>query len=125
MGKLKSAVIEAATGPVAEKEPGVFVKSYSFAPDFAGFSGHFPGYAILPAFVQLLAVLITAEEANGCSLTVLSVEKAKFQMEIFPGREVEVECRYASAKGRPALKATLSTASGIAASMVLTFEEAG
>ena len=122
---LRDAIIAGATGPVVEREPGVFVRTYRFTHGFIGFSGHFPGYPILPAFVQLLIVLMTAEEAKGRPLTLVSVEKAKFRMEIYPDREIEAEYRDVVAKGRAGLKGTLTAADGVSASLLLTFEEAG
>jgi 3-hydroxyacyl-[acyl-carrier-protein] dehydratase len=125
MNRLRDGISAAAKGPVREKEPGVFAKSYCFPRDFVGFSGHFPGYPVLPAFIQMLTVLISAEEVKGCPLAVISVEKAKFQKEIYPDVTVEVECRDVVVRGKTGLKATLATGDGIAASLVLTFEEAG
>ena len=87
MDNLRSAIRESALGPVKETEKGTWVRSYCFAPDFIGFSGHFPGYPILPAFVQVLMVLTMAEEVKGRRLQVLTLERAKFQKEVFPGQE--------------------------------------
>ncbi len=125
MNKLRDAIAAAATGPVREREPGVFVRTYCFVPEFIGFSGHFPGYPVLPAFIQMLTVLITAEEAKGCPVTLISVEKAKFQKEIYPDVAVEVEYRDIVVREKTGLKATLATEDGVAASLVLTFEKVG
>jgi 3-hydroxyacyl-[acyl-carrier-protein] dehydratase len=122
MSALRTAIAASAKGPAREREPGVFVRAYSFAPEFIGFSGHFPGYPILPAFIQLLTVLMTAEEAKGRPLRLVSVEKAKFQKEIYPGNEIEVEYRDVVVRGNTGLKATLATGGDVAASLVLTFQ---
>jgi 3-hydroxyacyl-[acyl-carrier-protein] dehydratase len=121
MSELKSAIIASATGPVMETEQGVFRRKYIFSQDFIGFSGHFPGYPILPAFIQVLTVLATAEAVKG-PLTLLSIEKAKFKQEIYPDQEIEVECQEGVIKGAASLKATITTAKGLAASLVFTFK---
>ena len=121
MDKLKTAIRLSAAGPARETETGVFVKTYSFAPDFVGFSGHFPGYPVLPAFVQVLVALALAEEVRGHAVSLVSIVKAKFRMEIHPGREVEAQYRERIIKGAGGMEATLTVAEGSAASMLLTF----
>ncbi len=119
MNNLRSAIKESALGPARETETGSFVRSYCFAPDFIGFSGHFPGYPILPAFVQVLSVLVLAEEVKGRPLKVLTLEKAKFQKEIFPGQEVMVQFREGISKGKARLEASLTVAENQASSFLL------
>ena len=86
------------------------MKSYTFAPDFIGFSGHFPGYPVLPAFVQVLTALTMAEEVRGRPLELISIIKAKFRIEIHPGGEVEVQYRERTIKGEAGIEATLTVA---------------
>jgi 3-hydroxyacyl-[acyl-carrier-protein] dehydratase len=119
MDNLRSAIRSSASGPVRETEPGTFIRSYCFAPDFIGFSGHFPGYPILPAFVQVLTVLAMAEEVQGRRLQVLTLEKAKFQREVFPGQEIKVQYRERITPGKTKLEATLTVAENLAASFLL------
>ena len=57
MNKLKKEIIEAAMGPARGYESDKAVGRYLFPPGFIGFAGHFPGYPILPAFVQVLSAL--------------------------------------------------------------------
>ena len=123
MDNLRSAIRSSASGPVRETEPGTFIRSYCFAPDFIGFSGHFPGYPILPAFIQVLAVLTMAEETKGRGLQVLTLEKAKFQKEIFPGQEIEIKYREMIARGKKKIEATLTVGENRAASFLLTITE--
>jgi 3-hydroxyacyl-[acyl-carrier-protein] dehydratase len=123
MDNLRSAIRSSASGPVRETEPGTFVRSYYFAPEFIGFSGHFPGYPILPAFIQMLTVLVMAEEVKGRRLKVLTLEKAKFQMEVFPGKEIIVQYREGIIKGKTRLEATLTVGESPAASFLLTFAD--
>lgn len=123
MDRLRSAIKLSASGPVRETEPGTFIRSYCFAPDFIGFSGHFPGYPILPAFIQVLAVLTLAEETKGRRLKVLTLEKAKFQKEIFPGQKLEIKYREMIAKGKKRIEASLTVGGNQAASFLLTITE--
>ena len=123
MDNLRSAIRLSALGPVREIEPGTFIRSYCFAPDFIGFSGHFPGYPILPAFVQILAVLTMAEEAKGRRLRVLTLERAKFQKEVFPGQEVKIKYRERITGGKKKIEATLTIGENSAASLLLTITE--
>ena len=125
MGNLRKAIKESALGPARETETGAVVRSYCFAPDFIGFSGHFPGYPLLPAFVQVLTVLVMAEEVKGRPLKILTLEKAKFQKEVFPGQEIMVQFREGITKGKTKLEATLTVAENQAASfsLILADEE--
>jgi 3-hydroxyacyl-[acyl-carrier-protein] dehydratase len=122
MDNLRSAIRESALGPVRETEPGHFIRSYCFAPEFIGFSGHFPGYPILPAFIQVLMVMSMAEEVKGRNLSFSSLEKAKFQNKIFPGQEIEVHFRERLIRGKTALEATLNVVDGQAASFQLILD---
>jgi 3-hydroxyacyl-[acyl-carrier-protein] dehydratase len=123
MDNLRSAIRSSALGPVRETEPGLFVRTYCFAPDFIGFSGHFPGYPILPAFVEVLTVMTMAEEVRDRPLQVLTLEKAKFQAEVFPGKEIIVQFRERIIKGKTKLEATLTVAGKLAASFLLALTD--
>ena len=123
MDNLRSAIRESALGPVEEREKGTWVRSYCFDPDFIGFSGHFPGYPILPAFVQVLMVVTMAEEVKGRPLKVSTLERAKFQKEVFPGQEIMVQYREIITKGKTKLEATLMVAGNQAASFLLVLAD--
>ena len=123
MNRLEKEISLSAEGPPKEMEGGGFRRTYCFAPGFIGFSGHFPGYPILPAFVQVLTVLSMAREIKGATVSLLSLERAKFQAEIYPGRDIEVEYREGLHKGRPSIDATLSMEGLPAARLLLTFRE--
>jgi 3-hydroxyacyl-[acyl-carrier-protein] dehydratase len=66
--------------------------TYCFDAGFLGFSGHFPGYPILPAVMQLLLAQLLTEELKGYEIRVTSIEKAKFLSEIRPHDPVTVIC---------------------------------
>jgi 3-hydroxyacyl-[acyl-carrier-protein] dehydratase len=123
MDELKTAICSSAAGPARKVEEGNFVKPYSFAPDFIGFSGHFPGHPVLPAFVQVLTLLTMAEEVRGHAIKLITVLRAKFRAEIHPGSAIEVCYRDRIIKGVTGLDATLTVAGGLAASFLLTFTD--
>jgi hypothetical protein len=64
-------------------------------------------------------VLTMAEEVKGRRLKVLTLERAKFQKEVFPGQEIRVQYREGISKGKPKLEATLTVAGHQAASFLL------
>ncbi len=88
MNALRRGIRASATGDIARTGPETVARRYRFAPDFIGFSGHFPGNPILPAIVQVCAVVSLAEEEEGKPLRLAAVRSAKFLSPIRPGEEV-------------------------------------
>ena len=125
MNKIKREIIASAVGQIVKTEQDSVKRYYRFGPDFIGFSGHFPGNPILPAFVQILTGLTLAEEHKGCFLELESIEKAKFSIPLYPDQKIEVECRYREEKGRYICDARLSVAEGLASSFRITFDASG
>lgn len=125
MNKLKRAIIESATGPATVSEPGAIGRRYCFEPDFLGFLGHFPGYPILPALVQLMTALTCAEELMGRPLAMDTVEKAKFVKEIQPGQEILVLCRNRVISGRQGVEVRITAEDALVSSVSMTFKEEG
>lgn len=123
MDEMKRAIMESAGGPVRETAPGTFVRAFSFAPDFVGFAGHFPGHPVLPAFIQVMTVIAMAEEVRGRGIELASLVKAKFRAVIRPDTDIEAQYRERMVSGRDGMEATLRVAGEIAASFVLTFTE--
>lgn len=68
------------------------IGKFSFDMDFIGFSGHFPGYPILPAVLQVLLGQLLVEKQNGGSIQVTRIVKAKFLSEIRPDDLITVQC---------------------------------
>lgn len=101
-----------------------FTGRFRFGDDFVGFAGHFPGYPLLPAVVQILVGQLVAEaleqKKSGATPSVSAVEKAKFVREVRPGEEVLAECRRVMFKGRPGFELRLSVDGEAASSFVLT-----
>ncbi len=85
--------IEAAAEPLCRREDGSFRQRFRFAPDFPGFSGHFPGYPVLPAIVQVLIAQSVVEGMQGRPLILRGLDRAKFLKPVLPGETLEVDCR--------------------------------
>jgi 3-hydroxyacyl-[acyl-carrier-protein] dehydratase len=125
MNELKTAIALSATGPAEMTETGTCRKSYWFKPDFIGFSGHFPGYPVLPAFIQVMTALGVEEEVKGNEIELASLVKAKFRVEIRPDQEVAVTCAERTVKGGDGFEASLSAGGALAASLLFTFRRKG
>ena len=122
MNPMAQAIRAAATGPLTATAGGA-TAAYSFEAGFPGYDGHFPGFAILPAVVQLLAAATLVEDWRGQSLTLVSVENAKFLIQLHPGRAVTIRCRERLISGRRRFDVSLEVDAGLAASALLGFAE--
>lgn len=94
-------------------------RRYCFPPSFIGFSGHFPGYPVLPAFVQVMAAMAVVEELKGRPCELSSMERAKFRIEVRPDQLISVECREYGPQDEPAFEVNITTAEGVAASFTM------
>lgn len=122
MSKIRQEMIKAASGPAVSGQDGSLERTFIFPPDFPGFDGHFPGYPILPAVVQIEAGVLLAKELAGHSLFLTSVERAKFQKEINPNMAVKVCCRRVEDKpGR--FEIVLNLDQGKASNFMLVFAD--
>ena len=121
MNKIRKAIILSATSGIEESQPGMIKQRYRFRPDFIGFSGHFPGNPILPAFVQILTALTLTEIYKGRPLKAASVEKAKFRIPLQPDQEIEVACRQRAVGKLSGCDARLTVSEGLAASFRISF----
>lgn len=123
MGELRRSVAASAITGWSEPEPGVVERRYRFAGEFVGFSGHFPGYPVLPALVQVLAAQDAIETALGRALRLVGVENAKFLIRLQPDQDIRVRCKARSGGDELRVEARLTVAEGVAASFVMKFEE--
>jgi 3-hydroxyacyl-[acyl-carrier-protein] dehydratase len=83
-------------------------RRYRFSADFVGFRGHFPSDAILPAVVQLEAVVALVQELAGTPLRLIAVPSAKFLVPVRPGEDLEVRYRHSSTAAGNRYEATLT-----------------
>ena len=123
MGKLRRAILSSAVGAMEVEGDGTATRRYLFPSDFIGFSGHFPGYPILPAFVQILMALTLVEELIGGPLELAAIEKAKFLLELRPNQEIVVQVREQRLGERPGCEARLLAEGEVAASFRMILEE--
>ena len=98
-------------------------RRYRFGPGFIGFSGHFPGNPVLPAIVQIRAVVSLAEEESGKTLRLAAVRSAKFLAPIRPDEDVWIRVRRRVDSGRDICDATLSVAGKTVAAFQLELAE--
>ena len=123
MNRVKQEIVSSAIDEIIVTAPGTINRRYCFDRDFIGFSGHFPGHPILPAFVQVLTTLTLAEEHSGYPLELVGVENAKFHIELRPGQEISVECEEKPIRGKPGCEARLTVAEGLASIFRMSFVE--
>lgn len=115
MSKLKEEVLKYAVGLIEEAGPEKALGRYCFPPDFIGFSGHFPKHPVLPAFVQVMVALTVIEKWKGRSFELSCLERAKFRMEIHPGREISIQCREYGPEAPGTFEVKVTTTEGVAA----------
>jgi len=93
---MRSELLAAATGASSRKEDGSIVQSFCLDETFIGFSGHFPGYPIVPAVTQLLAARLLIEHEAGTPLELQKVSHAKFLQQLLPGQPFCISCKVKS-----------------------------
>lgn len=121
MNEMRKAIEAAAITPSERDDEGTIVRTFCFDTGFLGFAGHFPGFPIVPAIVQVLAAQLLVEAAHGDSLRLVSVESAKFLKQLLPGDEIRIACQPKA--GAPAVyQSMLVTEGGTAASFQLRFD---
>lgn len=123
--KMKQAIIRSAVGDMTITGTDQAQKQFCFKPDFIGFKGHFPGYPLLPAFVQIMTGIVLVEEQIKTSLTLKGVSNAKFLLQIRPDQALTVECKDLSSGGKPGSAVKILTSQGLAASFRIGFKTEG
>ena len=96
--------------PLEKAGGSVYSTSICFAPDFAGFEGHFPGHPIVPAVCLLsLVELIGREIAGNQSLRISDIKSMKFKMPLVPNDVAAVKATAMNADdGALVVSATVS-----------------
>ncbi len=123
MNPLKQAIQASATGPMEMKDEATVARTYCFPEDFMGFSGHFPGYPILPALVQLMTGWSLLEAKQGHAVKIATIERAKFLLEIYPGQKILVQCKCTTVNGMAGGRIKIMKEDQLAASFSVTFKE--
>ncbi len=125
MNKLKQEIITSAVGDIEAPQTDRVKQRYRFRSDFIGFSGHFPEYPIVQAFIQILMAVNLIEQHQGCRLKIATVEKAKFHKPLGPDQEIEVECWQQQIGKMPGWAARINISEGLASTFRISFAEQG
>jgi 3-hydroxyacyl-[acyl-carrier-protein] dehydratase len=96
-----------------------------FAPDFLGFSGHFPGQPIVPAVAQIMAGTQAAAVLAGGPVELVGVENAKFVTPLGPDVEVTLTCRRRAFPAGERLDVKIASGAGPVSSFLLHVRSAG
>jgi 3-hydroxyacyl-[acyl-carrier-protein] dehydratase len=107
---------------LATRAEGEIEAVFSFPPELAVFSGHFPGRPIVPGILELEMVRATMEKFTGCALRIVSVEKAKFLREVKPGDRILLDLSFTPPGGRFSVKGRALVGTEKAAQVELTLE---
>ncbi len=119
MNKILQGIAEAALGAVTTDDMGTLERHYCFTNNFTGFAGHFPEHPILPAIVEIMAVVSLVGEQTGCRQRLVAVEDAKFLNPVRPDQELLVRCRPRTVRGKLLYDAQLTVGNTITASMLI------
>jgi 3-hydroxyacyl-[acyl-carrier-protein] dehydratase len=123
MSALREGIDASKLGDLAGTGTETGARRYRFGPGFIGFSGHFPGNPILPAIVQIRAVVSLAEAESGKTLRLAAVRSAKFLTPIRPDEDVWIRYRRRVDSGMDICDATLSVAGKTVAAFQLELAE--
>jgi len=85
---------------------------FLFSKTFLGFSGHFPGYPILPAVIQIAAVRMLAEIGLKKTVMLHSIERAKFTNIVQPGNPLTIQIDYAIKEASCLLNFSITSKNG-------------
>jgi 3-hydroxyacyl-[acyl-carrier-protein] dehydratase len=125
MNRLKDEIKASAVSELRVNGDGFGTRRYRFPPEFVGFSGHFPGFPILPAIVQVLCGLMVAEEIKKRPIEPVTLEKAKFHLKLKPEQEIEVRCHEKFVRGTEGFDIRIETDEGLASSFFVTYAPGG
>jgi 3-hydroxyacyl-[acyl-carrier-protein] dehydratase len=92
VNRMRTEIEASAVGPVHKQDAHTVLRLYRFSESFAGFSGHFPGQPVLPAFVQILTGLSLVAEMSPGMHDLAGIADAKFYLPIRPDTVVQVAC---------------------------------
>lgn len=119
MNEIIKGIAAARLGAAASDAEGAAEGRYLFTEGFAGFAGHFPGFPILPAVVQLLTAVELVGETKGRRHRLVAVQDAKFLNPVFPGQELLVRCSEKTVRGKLLHDAQITVDGVPAATMLL------
>lgn len=121
MDKLINAIVKSELDTTIQDDPAEITGGFCFENDFIGFSGHFPGYPLLPAVIQLLTAQVLIERLKGCGIKITSIKKAKFLSEVRPGDRINVKCADITADENQKSKVTITSGDKSVSSFAIYF----
>jgi len=92
MNKIKEAILSSMIEDMAGPEADVVLRKFNFPSGFVGFSGHFPSFPVLPAFVQVVAAQTVIESFLERPMRLHEIVNAKFLLPVRPGQVIEARC---------------------------------
>ena len=122
MNRAREEIAAAAVG-AAEISADRGRQGYRFNENFVGFAGHFPGYPILPAVLQVLMAQLLAERVVGEPLQFLSLERAKFSLQLLPQDCIEVSVCHKQRQDQLCFACELQVSGKSAASFTLVLSK--
>lgn len=120
MNSMRQAITQFSLGP-ASLAADSGEQRFCFTESFLGFSGHFPGYAIVPGILQTLMAHQLAEQVRHESLDLLSISQAKFIRELRPGNQILLKVSLLEENESLKCRAKLQCDEIVAATFTLTF----
>ena len=86
-----------------------FDASFTFPPDFTGFSGHFPNSPVLPGVCTIQAVLVAFQAWKQQPVKLVEIANAKFFAPVAPGDQLVFACQTnGNGSGPAVVKARIS-----------------
>ncbi len=122
MNDLMKSIESSALTPLVVSEDHSAQRKFSFGKEFIGFSGHFPGFPIVPAIVQILIAQSLIEGCVGAPLKLKVVERAKFLLPLEPDQDIDVNICPCSSSDGPSYRVKLMVQEQVAASFILRLQ---
>jgi 3-hydroxyacyl-[acyl-carrier-protein] dehydratase len=122
MNGIRCEIEASALGEVEKTEDGGR-RRFRFARDFSGFAGHFPGYPILPAVLQVLMAQLVAEQLLGETLLFTALQRATVSEQVRPEAVIEVGVRIDELDGKRRCRCELRVNDKKAASFTLLLDK--